>query len=93
MTALLVDDEQLAREELGFLLRSFPEVEVVGEAADGPGAVREIEELEPDVVFLDVQMPGLSGLDVVREILQRDARSPMSSSPLPLTTTRSRHST
>ena len=71
MTALLVDDEQLAREELGFLLRSFPEVEVVGEAADGPGAVREIEDLEPDVVFLDVQMPGLSGLDVVREILQR----------------------
>lgn len=69
MTALLVDDEQLAREELGFLLRSFPEVKVVGEAADGPGALREIEELEPDIVFLDVQMPGLNGLEVVREML------------------------
>ncbi len=69
MTALVVDDEQLAREELGFLLRSFPEVEVVGEAADGPEALREIDALEPDIVFLDVQMPGLNGLEVVREML------------------------
>jgi len=45
MTALVVDDEQLAREELGFLLRSFPAVRVVGEAADGPEAVREIASL------------------------------------------------
>lgn len=69
MTALVVDDEQLAREELTFLLRSFPEVRVVGEAADGPGALDKIEELGPDIVFLDVQMPGLNGLQVVREIL------------------------
>ncbi len=76
MTALLVDDEQLAREELGFLLRSFPEVEVVGEAADGPEAIREIDALEPDIVFLDVQMPGLNGLDVVREMLAAERPLP-----------------
>ena len=76
MTALLVDDEQLAREELGFLLRSFPEVEVLGEAADGPEALEQIEILEPDIVFLDVQMPGLNGLEVVREIMERRGRLP-----------------
>ena len=76
MTALLVDDEQLAREELSFLLRSFPEVEVVGEAADGPGALERIEALDPDIVFLDVQMPGLNGLQVVREILARGGALP-----------------
>ena len=76
MTALLVDDEQLAREELGFLLRSFPEVEVLGEAADGPEALEQIQTLEPDIVFLDVQMPGLNGLEVVREIMERQGRLP-----------------
>ena len=76
MTALVVDDEPLAREELGFLLQSFPEVEVVGEASDGPEALERIEALEPDIVFLDVQMPGLNGLDVVREILGRNGRIP-----------------
>ena len=76
MTALLVDDEQLARDELRFLLRSFPSVEVVGEASDGPGALERIEKLGPDVVFLDVQMPGLSGLDVVREMLAQGGDLP-----------------
>ncbi len=76
MTALLVDDEQLAREELGYLLRSFPEVEILGEAEDGPGALEQIEALEPDIVFLDVQMPGLNGLEVVREILARNGKLP-----------------
>ena len=76
MTALVVDDEQLAREELSFLLRSFPEVTVVGEAADGPGALEQIETLAPDIVFLDVQMPGLNGLQVVREILARGGTLP-----------------
>lgn len=76
MTALLVDDEQLAREELGFLLRSFPEIEVLDEAADGPGALERIEALEPDIVFLDVQLPGLNGLEVVRELLARGIKLP-----------------
>lgn len=76
ITALLVDDEQLAREELGYLLRSFPEVTVLGEAEDGPGALERIQELQPDVVFLDVQMPGLSGLEVAREIMARRRKPP-----------------
>lgn len=76
MTALLVDDERLAREELGFLLKSFPEVRVVDEASDGPGALERIEALEPDIVFLDVEMPGLSGLEVVRELIDRGANLP-----------------
>ncbi len=76
MTALLVDDEQLAREELGFLLKSFPEIEVLDEAADGPGALERIEALEPDIVFLDVQLPGLNGLEVVRELLARGMKLP-----------------
>lgn len=76
MTALLVDDERLAREELGFLLKSIPEVEVVAEAADGPEALERIEALDPDIVFLDVQMPGLNGLEVVRELLARGTKLP-----------------
>lgn len=76
MTALVVDDEQLARDELGFLLRSFPEITVLGEAADGPGALEQIEALAPDIVFLDVQMPGLDGLGVAREIVRRSSKPP-----------------
>ena len=76
MRALLVDDEQLAREELGFLLKSFPDVEVVGEASDGQAALREIDRAHPDIVFLDVQMPGLSGLEVARQLLARNGRLP-----------------
>ena len=76
ITALLVDDEQLAREELGYLLRSFPEVSILGEAEDGPGALKRIDELKPDIVFLDVQMPGLNGLEVAREILARKRKPP-----------------
>ncbi len=76
MRALLVDDEQLAREELGFLLRSFPDVEVIGEASDGRAALAKIGETKPDIVFLDVQMPGLSGLEVARELLTREGPMP-----------------
>ena len=76
MTAVLVDDEQLALEELSFLLDSFPEIEVVSQAVDGPSALERIEAIEPDIVFLDVQMPGLNGLGVVRELLARGARLP-----------------
>ena len=76
MTALVVDDEQLAREELVFLLRSFTDVEVIGEAADGQAALDKIEESQPDIVFLDVQMPGLSGLEVARRLLARSGQIP-----------------
>ena len=58
LTTLVVDDEQLAREELMFLLKSIPGVEVVAAAGNGLEAVELIEEHQPDLVFLDVQMPG-----------------------------------
>jgi len=61
--ALLVDDERLARRQLRGLLASFPEVEVVGEAAAVPEALAAVQELQPEVVFLDIQMPGFSGFD------------------------------
>ncbi|HSC27028.1 MAG TPA: SpoIIE family protein phosphatase [Vicinamibacterales bacterium] len=66
--ALLVDDEEPARARLRNLLAEAPDVEVVGEAFDGRHAMERISELAPDVVFLDIQMPGLSGLDVARQL-------------------------
>ena len=65
LSALIVDDEQLARDELSFLLKDFPDVEVVETASNGLEAVDAVRELEPDLVFLDVQMPGLDGLGVI----------------------------
>jgi two-component system LytT family response regulator len=66
--ALIVDDEPLARERLHELLDEAPGVTVVGDAEDGPEAVEAIREQAPDLVFLDVQMPGMSGIDVIEEI-------------------------
>ncbi len=66
--ALIVDDEPLARTGVHQLVDPLDDVIVVGEAADGPEAVRLIEEHDPDLVFLDVQMPEMSGLEVVREV-------------------------
>ena len=68
ISALVVDDEQLAREELSFLLKDFPEVEILQVATNGLEAVKLIERLEPDLVFLDVQMPGLDGLGVIAKV-------------------------
>lgn len=76
LTAVLVDDEQLAREELAFLLDSFAEIEVVGQASNGPEALQRIDALDPDIVFLDVQMPGLNGLEVARELVRRGGALP-----------------
>jgi two-component system response regulator LytT len=71
LTAIVADDEQLAREELLWLLKDFPDVEVIAIAANGIEAVDVIEKLEPEVVFLDVQMPGLDGMGVVRRLRER----------------------
>jgi two-component system, LytTR family, response regulator len=68
LRVLIADDELLARQRIEDLLRDEPEVEIVAAATSGPEAVRLIRELHPDLVFLDVQMPGKSGLEVVREI-------------------------
>jgi DNA-binding LytR/AlgR family response regulator len=65
---LLVDDETAARSRLRKLLASFPEVSIVGEARDGIEALAAISEERPDLVFLDVQMPGLDGFEVLRSL-------------------------
>jgi two-component system, LytTR family, response regulator LytT len=76
LSALVVDDEQLAREELTYLLRDFPEVEVIETASNGLEALDLINKLEPDLVFLDVQMPGLDGLGVIRRLRERGGDLP-----------------
>ncbi len=76
LTAVLVDDEQLAREELTYLLREFPEIEIIGTGRNGLEAVDLILKFEPDLAFLDIQMPGLDGLGVARRLKESDAELP-----------------
>ncbi len=70
--ALVVDDEQLAREELCFLLGQVGSVDVVGQASDGVEALRLCGQLQPDLLFLDVQMPGLTGFEVARRLIDAE---------------------
>jgi two-component system LytT family response regulator/two-component system response regulator LytT len=72
LKVLVVDDEALAREELCFLLGQLGGTEIVGEAADGVTALRAAGELKPDLMFLDVQMPGLTGFEVARRLIAAD---------------------
>jgi two-component system LytT family response regulator len=67
MRAIIIDDERLARNELKRLLENFPSIEVVGEAANTDEASQLIEELQPDVAFLDIQMPGKTGFEWLEE--------------------------
>ncbi len=76
ITALIVDDEQPARDELVFLLKSFPDVEVVGQGKNGVEAVSLIRELNPHLVFLDVQMPGVDGIGVIKRLLEKKTPLP-----------------
>lgn len=76
ISTVLVDDEQLARNELAFLLKGFPEIEIVGTGSNGLEALDLIEKLEPELVFLDVQMPGLDGLGVIRKLKEREVPMP-----------------
>jgi two-component system, LytTR family, response regulator LytT len=76
ITALIIDDEQLAREELKYLLDTTGSVEVLAEGANGVEAVELIREYQPDVVFLDVQMPGLDGFAVLKKLLEHHDRLP-----------------
>jgi two-component system LytT family response regulator len=68
MRTVIVDDERLAREGLKMRLRAETDIELVGEASDGPGAVKIIERQSPDLLFLDVRMPGLSGFQVLNRL-------------------------
>ncbi|MEY3178036.1 MAG: hypothetical protein RL463_1308 [Bacteroidota bacterium] len=67
-TAIVIDDERLARNELKKLLSDYPEVEVIGEAANVDEAIKLIEELMPDLIFLDIQMPAKTGFDLLAEL-------------------------
>jgi len=76
VSTLIVDDEQLAREELSYLLKDFPEIEILESASNGLEAVKLIEQLEPDLVFLDVQMPGLNGMGVIQQLREKGGPLP-----------------
>ena len=76
LSAVIVDDEQLARDELAFLLKSIGDVDVVAQGKNGVEAVNLIREHNPDIVFLDVQMPGLDGFGVIKKLLDRKVPLP-----------------
>ena len=71
ISAIIVDDEQLAREELAYLLKSVADVDVVAQGTNGVEAVQLIKEHNPELVFLDVQMPGLDGFGVIRKLAEK----------------------
>src|SRR5271167_3422519 len=76
LSAIIVDDEQLARDELAYLLKSAGDVNVVALGKNGLEAVNLIKEHNPDLVFLDVQMPGLDGFGVIKKLLDRKISLP-----------------
>jgi two-component system, LytTR family, response regulator len=76
ISALIVDDEQPARDELAYLLRQVPDVEIIGQGKNGVEAVSLIRELGPNLVFMDVQMPGLDGFGVIKKLLDRNTPLP-----------------
>lgn len=71
LSAVIVDDEQLARDELAYLLKNIGDVEIVAQGKNGIEAVNLIKEHNPDLVFLDVQMPGLDGFGVIKKLLDK----------------------
>jgi two-component system LytT family response regulator len=68
MRALIIDDERLARQELKSLLAQYHEVEVIGECTNAESAIQKIQELQPDLIFLDIQMPGKNGFELLLEL-------------------------
>ena len=76
INTIIVDDEKPAREELAFLLKAFPEISLIGQGKNGLEAVSLIKEHNPDLVFLDVQMPGLDGFGVLQKLVERKLKVP-----------------
>jgi len=76
LSAVIVDDEQLARDELAYLLKNIGDVDVVAQGKNGVEAVNLIREHNPDLLFLDVQMPGLDGFGVIKKLLDKKVHLP-----------------
>ena len=76
INTIIVDDERPARDELAFLLKSFPEVSLIAQGKNGLEALTLVKEHDPDLVFLDVQMPGLDGFGVIQKLAERKLRIP-----------------
>jgi len=76
LSVVIVDDEQLARDELVYLLQDVPDVDVIAQGKNGLEAVNLIREFSPDLVFLDVQMPGLDGFGVIKKLVERKVDPP-----------------
>ncbi|GAB4118244.1 MAG: LytTR family DNA-binding domain-containing protein [Wenzhouxiangellaceae bacterium] len=82
MRVMIVDDEPLARQGLRLRLQQLGDIEVVGEAGNGRDALQRIEQLQPDVLFLDIQMPGMTGLQLVQKLQQKHAQNAATELPL-----------
>jgi two-component system, LytTR family, response regulator len=76
INTVIVDDERPARDELAFLLKGFPDINIIAQGKNGLEAVNLIKEHNPDLVFLDVQMPGLDGFGVIKKLVERKLRVP-----------------
>src|ERR1017187_10143426 len=76
INTIIIDDEKPARDELAFLLKAFPEINIIGQGRNGVEAVALIKEHSPDLVFLAVQMPGLDGFGVLKKLVERKLRIP-----------------
>jgi two-component system, LytTR family, response regulator LytT len=76
INTIIVDDEKPAREELAFLLKSFPEINLQAQGKNGLEAINLIKEHSPDLLFLDVQMPGLDGFGVLKKLVERKLKVP-----------------
>ncbi len=76
ISAVLVDDEKLASEELSYQLKEFPDIDIIATASNGLEALKLIEDLEPDLVFMDVQMPGMDGMSVIRKLREKNIPLP-----------------
>jgi DNA-binding LytR/AlgR family response regulator len=76
LSVIIVDDEQLARDELSYLLRDVEDLDIIGHGKNGVEAVSLIRETSPDLVFLDVQMPGLDGFGVIKKLLEKKVPLP-----------------
>lgn len=68
MKALIIDDERLARKELSSLLKEYPRIEIIGECSNADEAIEQIEKLQPDLIFLDIQMPGKDGFEMLEHL-------------------------